>query len=123
MNPSAASALLNEHAQIRPSFANIMRRFDRIVNDESEHSADVGAGDRASHAGEGIEHARESELSRIIERSLGRGSGALFSDANFLGSSLRLNAGLDRPFVDAEPQSDSGLDDVEDLDESNLQAI
>ena len=100
-----------------------MRRFDRIVNDESMNSNDVADAERAIHAGEGIEHARESELSRIIERSLGRGSGALFSDANFLSSSLRLNAGLDRPFVPAEPQSDSDLDEIEDLNEANLAAI
>ena len=107
---------------MRPSIANIMRRFDRIVNDESENSAQIADGENA--AGEGLEHQRESELSRIIERSLSRG-GALFNDANFLSSSLRLNAeaGLDRAaFIDAQA-SDSGIDEIEDLNESNLAAI
>lgn len=95
-----------------------MRRFDRIVNDESD----------ASHAdGDGIQ-AKEKMLSRLIERSLNRGDGGLFSDANFLGSSMRLGSGLDRssarpPAAAAgvqDPASDSGADDLDVLDESNL---
>ena len=40
-------------ASMRPSIANIMRRFDRIVNDESDHSNPVADGDNV--AGEGLE--------------------------------------------------------------------
>lgn len=106
---------------MRPSFANIMRRFDRIVNDESENSKDID-GDHA--AGEALDSVRENEISRLIERSLSRG-GALFSDANFLSSSLRLNAaaGLDQHrYVDVQA-SDSGIDVDEELNESNIEAV
>jgi len=94
-----------------------MQRFGRIAHDESDNS-NLDAGEMQQDA---IEQ-KELELSRFIERSLARSGGALFSDANFLGSSLRLGAALDRPLFDAGA-SDSGVDDIEVLDESNLAAI
>lgn len=61
---------------------------------------------------------RDNEFSRFFERSLGRAGGALFSDPNFLNGPLgriadRFDAGA----------SDSGMDDLEIIDESNMAAI
>lgn len=71
--------------------------------------------------GERTDAARRSELERIIERSLGQGVGALFADSSFLAGSVS-RLGLDRPIFEAVA-SDSGIEEMEELDESNLAAI
>ena len=97
-----------------------MRRFDRIVNDESENS-NLDGGDRENEAMD--VHARELDLARgQIERSLARSGRAGLSDANFLSGSLRLGSVLDRPIF--EPvASDSGQEEIEALDDINYAAI
>lgn len=96
-----------------------MRRFDRIVNDESENS-NLDGGDNQNEA---MENARELEISRrLIERSLARSGRAGLQGANFLSNSLRLSSVLDRPIF--EPvASDSGQEEIEALDDINFAAI
>ena len=101
-----------------------MRHFERVANDESDGSniemrADGAADDRVDR----ISHAeilRENEFSRrLIEQSLGRSGRALFSDANFLSGPLGRIISSDRPVFEAVG-SDSGIDDLEVIDESNI---
>ena len=96
-----------------------MRRFDRIVNDESNDSNVDGD----QHA-EALEQARDNEISRFFEQKLSRGQGALFSDVMMLGSGQGLLGVVnnDRPIYEV-PASDSGGDEIEVYDDSNLAAI
>lgn len=108
-----------------------MRRFDRIVNDDSDNSNVEGGENQEAPFREresAIEQQRELEFSRLIERSLGRGLGGGgraggISDANFLSSSIRLGSNLDRPPIFEPVASDSGQEEIEALDDINLAAI
>ena len=77
-----ADAPLESLSRAGASFVNIMRSFDRIVNDESDNS-NLDAPDRENDA---IDiHAKELELARRqIERSIARSGRAGLSDENFL---------------------------------------
>ena len=111
----------------------MMRRFDRIVNDDSDNSNVEGGENQEAPFREresAIEQQRELEFSKLIERSLGRGLGGAgrgasgLSDANFLSSSIRLGSNpFDRPPIFEPVASDSGQEEIEALDDINLAAI